>query len=261
MPNRTAPDQASSRLGSGNQPSFPEVPKVRRDEPSPRHDFDFDEILDEMNHDLGEESHREKEALASVDESRAANHLDKSIDWVNRAIQELDSGVLDEFVVNQLLQFDRTSAEFRQEYLRLRVESLIDAQIESIPSVNSQTGAHPTAMVQNMDRESPRSPWEIYRLRDLWSFFGPWLTIVAALQFYASMNLCKLLEDRDMLPYATSPYLVSVLPTCLLLTISALYLRSFRGKHFHRFVPHLLGITGVSAIAAISLHALIILYK
>ena len=257
MINPHAASEPVFRLGSSHQISLPDAPEIRRDGSATKDDLNFDEVLDEMSHDLAERPHHERGAVSANPSSTPANHLDAPAHFIRRAIQELDSGSLDELLINRLLQFDRDSAEFRQEYVRLRVESLMRPRASFIPTQRSHAAAPPDATAPHPKSEELHNPWQIHRLRDLWSFFGPWLTVVTAIQFYASLNLSKLIDYRGMLPEARSPHIASLLIVCLSLSISAVCLRGLRGRDFHDFAPRLLGITGASAIAAISFHMIL----
>lgn len=218
-------------------------------------DFDFDEILQSMTEDLKQMEDEKPLSLPPASAPVAASvQADPPSHFLRRAIREFESGSLDELLIHQLLQLDRNSAEFRQEYVRLRVESLMRPRATSKPS-NSQYPFHGAIESKEIQTSSEmKSPWRINRFWNLWDFFGPWLTVMVALQGYASYNLARLLREEGVLPKSLSVYLIALAILGAALLASGMCLRHRRGSDFHEFSSRLIGIAVLSGAAAISSH-------
>ena len=182
-----------------------------------------------------------------------------------RAIQELESCFLNELLLQKLLALDRDSAEFRQEYVRLRAESLVRPRPSSSPwsKVGAPPGRETIANTSEPQEQiapeeiNLKSPWSVHKLRDLWIFFGPWLTVLIVLQLYYSYKLGALFEKQKML-YGSLPFNMDVLIIALAsLLTSSLVLKRCKGQHYTNFIPRLLGIGIVSAVIAFTTHFLL----
>ncbi len=179
---------------------------------------------------------------------------------IRRAIQELESGSLDELLVHKLLSLERDSAEFRQEYVRLRAASMMRPRASFSPSIEGGAGtrretiaiAGKTKAQITQEEINFKSPWSVNTLRDLWVFFGPWLTFLIALQLYYSFQLAMLFGKQKML-HGDLPFNMSALIIVLVsLFISSFVLKGCKGQDYHNFIPRLLSIGIVSAVIAIT---------
>ncbi len=245
------------KLGSRHridpQPGEPSAEQALRG----KEEFDFDEILQSMEEDLEPTGGKKGAASATHATPVVVPQPDAPSHVIRRAIQEFESGSLDELLVHQLLQFDRDSADFRQEYVRLRVASLMRPRATFDPAdlTSSHGGERKAEAVPDLNEM--KSPWRIHRLRDLWSFFGPWLTVVVGIQLYASHNLAHLLAEQKILPEEFPPHLGAFIIVGAALACSAALLRQLRGHDFHDFTPRLLGISALSGVLAIAFHVLL----
>jgi hypothetical protein len=177
--------------------------------------------------------------------------VEPSLHAIRRAIQELESGRLDELIIANLISLDRNSAEFRQEYVRLRALSL--TRPRALPS--SWSEAHTMAIINNeIGNEEEtywNSPWNVNSLWDLWRFFGPGLTLLTAIQLFCSFKLATLLRKLEILPGNLSFTVTSFIIALLFLIINMLILNGCKGQDHQKFVPRLLGIGIVSSVIAI----------
>jgi hypothetical protein len=234
--------------------------RLMSDEPLREGDeFDFDRILQGMKEDLGETSGTTPEAPSPISvlettapveplQQEAPSHI------IRRAIQEFESGSLDELLIHQLLEFDRNSAEFRQGYVRLRVQSLMRPRASNTPTPYSTAPASLARSETEIQEQHGHNPWRVDRLRDLWSFFGPWLSLLVVIQLYASHATGHLVTESWKLLSSTSPHLIAVIVAAGLVGLSAFLLQRLRGRDFHDFSPRLLQISAASGVCAIAAH-------
>lgn len=80
------------------------------------------EALDDFDFSLDEPK---KSAFIANESSVKVLPVEAPQHIIRRAIRDLESGSLDELLVHRLIGLDRESAEFRQKYIDLRVESLM----------------------------------------------------------------------------------------------------------------------------------------
>jgi len=240
--------------------------RMMSDEPLKETDeFDFDQILQEMAEDLGETASSTPaepstpEAKSGTDavetavpletpQQEAPSHI------IRRAVQEFESGSLDELLIHQLLEFDRNSAEFRQGYVGLRVQSLMRPRASNTPTPYTNAPATPSRSEAEAQAPQGHNPWRIDRLRDLWSFFGPWLSLLVAIQLYASHATGHLVAEKGRIAGPISPHVIAVIVAVGAISLSALLLRGLRGRDFHDFSPRLLQISAASGVCAIAAH-------
>lgn len=220
------------------------------------------EALDDFDFSLDEPK---KSAFIANESSVKVLPVEAPQHIIRRAIKDLESGSLDELLVHRLIGLDRESAEFRQKYINLRVESLMRPRSSFSPC---------TELVVNSDRETtsftskakPRivpqevnykSPWAVNTLGDLWSFFGPWLTFIFALELYSSYQLGSMFESQEIL-HGNFPINIGTLIIALVsLATSVLFLMRCKGQDYKNFIPRLAGIGIVSALISIASHLLL----
>jgi len=181
---------------------------------------------------------------------------------MRRAIRDLESGSLDELLVHKLIGLDRKSAEFRQEYIRLRCESLMRPRSTFSPckdlianewrETSTFTSKENVKIVPQEIHQ--KNPWSVNSLGDLWTFFGPWLTFIVALQLYYSYQLGSLLGSQEMLHGNLPINIGTVIIALLSLATSAFVLMRCKGNDYKSFIPRLAGIGIMSALTAIASH-------
>jgi len=234
--------------------------RMMSDEPLREEDeFDFDRILQGMEEDLGETGGTTPEApspISAPDTTAAVETLQQEAPShiIRRAVQEFESGSLDELLIHQLLEFDRDSAEFRQGYVKLRVQSLMRPRASNTPTPYSTAPASLARSEAEIQQQQGHNPWRVDRIRDLWSFFGPWLTLLVAIQLYASHATGHLVAEKTKSLGEAPPHLIAVIMAGGLISLSALLLRGLRGRDFHDFSPRLLQISAASGACAIAAH-------
>lgn len=234
--------------------------RMMSDEPLREEDeFDFDRILQGMEEDLGETGGTTPEVpspISAPDTTETVETLQQEAPShiIRRAVQEFESGSLDELLIHQLLEFDRDSAEFRQGYVKLRVQSLMRPRASNAPTPYSSLPGSPTRTEAETQEQQGHNPWRIDRIRDLWSFFGPWLTLLVAIQLYASHATGHLVAEKTKSLGEAPPHLIAVIMAGGLISLSALLLRGLRGRDFHDFSPRLLQISAASGACAIAAH-------
>ncbi len=172
---------------------------------------------------------------------------------IRRAIRELESGSLDELVINKLISLDRKSAEFREEYVRIRALSLVRTRPSS-PSFNESYIIMGGAEAQSREEQeeiSYQNPWSVNSLWDLWRFFGPSLTLVIVLQLVFSLKLSALLGKLHI-PLGNFPSsMIALIIASLSLYTSYLVLNGCKGREYNQCSPRLVGIGVVSAVLAV----------
>lgn len=170
---------------------------------------------------------------------------------IRRAIRELESGSLDELVINKLISLDRKSAEFREEYVRIRALSLVRPR-PSAPSFNESYIIMGGAEEQSLQEEiSYQNPWSVNSLWDLWRFFGPSLTLVIVLQLVFSLKLSALLGKLHIPPGNFPSSMIALIIASLSLYTSYLVLNGCKGREYNQCSPRLVGIGVVSAVLAV----------
>lgn len=200
---------------------------------------------------------------ANTHSSELIPQLNAPAPLIRRAIQELESGLLDELLIHQLLGFDRDSTEFKMEYVRLRVESLVRARASLNPTPATRPSSGPAEVKAAPGYVAPnlfetKSPWRVHRFRDLWAFFGPWLTAIFAIQLYAGHKLMMgFLANKDLFPDMLPPHFATLSIVGSALTGSTAFLLRLRGKDFHDFTPRLVGIGALSATFALAFHVVV----
>jgi hypothetical protein len=122
------------------------------------------------------------------------------------------------------------------------------------PTPYSSLPGSPTRTEAETQEQQGHNPWRIDRLRDLWSFFGPWLSLLVVIQLYASHATGHLVTEKGRAFGVASPHLIAAIVAGGLISLSALLLRGLRGRDFHDFSPRLLQISAASGICAIAAH-------
>jgi hypothetical protein len=229
-------------------------------------DFDLDlESFDDFDFSLDEPK---KSAFIANESSVKVLPVEAPQHIIRRAIRDLESGSLDELLVHRLIGLDRESAEFRQEYINLRVESLMRPRSSFSPctelAANSNSDRETSTFTSKAKpRIVPRevnykSPWAVNTLGDLWSFFGPWLTFIVALELYSSYQLGSMFESQEIL-HGNFPINIGTLIIAFVsLATSVLFLMRSKGQDYKNFIPRLAGIGIVSALISIASHLLLI---
>jgi hypothetical protein len=170
---------------------------------------------------------------------------------IKRAIKEFESGMLDEYLVHKLLPLNRESPEFRQEYIKLRVESLLRPRASSDPWSISFANPENTKKLITPEVHDFKNPLIVKNFVDLWGLFGPWLTVLVGLQLFCSFQLGELLIKYEIV-HGNIPYNRVILTIELVLLItSSLVLFGCRGQYYKKFVPRLLGIGTACGVMAI----------
>jgi hypothetical protein len=207
-----------------------------------------------------ESSANEPKKLAFIANKNSVHVLpfEPPLRLVRRAMKELQDGSMDEISTNKLIGLDPNSAEFRQAYIKLRVESLMRPRSSFIPC--SELIVHPeretstcTSKVNAQIILQPNfnSPWNVKNLGDLWDFFGLWLTFIIALQLYYSFKLGSLLRKFEMLDGNLQINIGRLAIALISLFTSILVLKGCKGQDYKIFIPRLSGIGIVSALIAI----------
>ena len=179
--------------------------------------------------------------------------LETSPHAIRRAIQELESGSLDELLVQKLTYLDRNSAEFRQEYVMLRVESLtIRPRTSSGPLSKVEAIAGNTGTQDMPNRGNHKNPWAVYTISDLWRFFGPLMSALIILQLFNSYQLGALFKSYEILHGNFTLNLATLIIALVSLLISSLVLYGCRGRLYTMFIPRFIGIATVNAVIAIA---------
>ena len=169
---------------------------------------------------------------------------------IRRAITEFENGILNELLLHKLLHLDRDSAEFRQEYVRLRVESLLMPRTSSESSYE-MAAIFGSAKEQIMtEGQHFKNPWLVNTLGDLWLFFGPFLSILIALQLFSSFKLAALLKTHVIQHGNISLITATLIIASVSLFTTTLVLYGCRGQDYRKFFPRLLAIGVVSAVIA-----------
>jgi hypothetical protein len=184
---------------------------------------------------------------------------------VRRAMRELQNQTMDELLIHRLIGLDRSSAEFQKEYVRLRVKSLMRPRASFSPCEDLLANDWPktrtfTSMpYEQMVPQEPtlKSPWTVNTLGDLWSFFGPWLTLVIALQLYYSFKLGTLFGSQEMLD-GYSPINIGAFIIALASLFTSMFvLKGCKGQEYKNFIPRLSGIGIVSVLIAMASHLML----
>lgn len=171
---------------------------------------------------------------------------------IRRAITEFENGILNELLLHKLLHLDRNTPEFRQEYIRLRVESLL------MPRTSSESASDIAAIFGSVrqpmmaEAQQFKNPWLVQTLGDLWLFFAPFLTILIALQLLYSIKLGPLIKTHVALLGNVSAHMTSVILALASLFTTILVLYGCRGQDYRTFFPRLFAIGAVSAVIALA---------
>lgn len=161
---------------------------------------------------------------------------------IKRAIKEFESGMLDEYLVHKLLPLNRESPEFRQEYIKLRVQSLLRPRASSDPWSISFANPENTKKLITPEGHDFKNPLIVSNFKDLWGLLGPWLTVLIALIIYCSVQLSMLTIKYDISHGNIPQNSVTLIIALVLLLTSSLILYGCRGQHYKKFIPRLLGI-------------------
>lgn len=94
----------------------------------------------------------------------------------------------------------------------------------------------------------PRNPWAISNILDLWRFFNIWISLLLALQVYASLQI---MEIQKMAMKADCTWLAP-LNFCLIALLSYATLHRRFGQYHQNFISPLAVISIVSVFLAIS---------
>lgn len=179
--------------------------------------------------------------------------LETSPHAIRRAIQELESGSLDELLVHKLLSIERDSVEFRQEYVMLRAQSLmIRPRTSSGPLSKVEAIAGNTGTQDMPNRGNHKNPWAVYTISDLWRFFGPLMSALIILQLFNSYQLGALFKSYEILHGNFTLNLATLIIALVSLLISSLVLYGCRGQLYTMFIPRFIGIATVNAVIAIA---------
>jgi len=103
----------------------------------------------------------------------------------------------------------------------------------------------------------PRNPWAIFNILDLWRFFNIWISLLLALQVYASLQIMEL---QKMAMKADCTWLVP-LNFCLIALMSYAALHRRFGQYHQNFIPPLAIISITSVFLAISPMIIIFLLR
>ena len=93
-----------------------------------------------------------------------------------------------------------------------------------------------------------RNPWAIYSILDLWRFFNIWITLLVALQVYASLQMMGI---QKMVMKVDWTWLAP-LNFCLIALLSYVVLFRRFGQPYNNFILPLATISIVSAILAVA---------
>lgn len=171
---------------------------------------------------------------------------------IRRAITEFENGILNELLLHKLLHLDRNTPEFRQEYIRLRVESLL------IPRASSESASDMAAIFGSVrqpimaEAQQFKNPWLVQTLGDMWLFFAPFLTILIALQLFYSIKLGPLIKTHVALLGNVSSHMTNVILALASVFTTLLVLYGCRGQDYRTFFPRLFAIGAVSAVIALA---------
>lgn len=99
-----------------------------------------------------------------------------------------------------------------------------------------------------------RTPWEIHSFRELFSFFGPMLTILAAAQLYSAWMLSRIAATSDFKWLDLGGVRLAGIIALAFLACDAVYLRIHFGKENTLVMPWVLGLAGGSYVFALSCH-------
>jgi hypothetical protein len=171
---------------------------------------------------------------------------------IRLAIKELESGVLDIIVLHKLTSLDRHSAEFRQEYVKLRVEAWLKPRSSSEPCSKIEAFAGNTEEQDMQEGRHYKNPWVVYTISDLWRFFGPLLSALIVLQLYYSYKLGAHFKSYEILHGNITLNLATLIIALVSLLISARVLNACRGMVYKRFFPRLIGIATLSVVIALA---------
>jgi hypothetical protein len=172
---------------------------------------------------------------------------------IRRATKEFESGLLDEILIHKLLPLNRESPEFRQEYVRLRVQSLLRPRASSEPWFEMVGIASNTVEQVMPEEDNSKNPWSVDTHKDLWIFFGPWLSVLFIIQLFYSFELGALYKTHVLLDGNIPLNITTLIIALVSMFTSYFVLFRCRGQHYKKFIPRLLGLGIAStAIAAAS---------
>lgn len=117
----------------------------------------------------------------------------------------------------------------------------------------------PSADEPAPDRRRPparlsRTPWEVHSFRDVFEFFGPLLSILAASQIYTAWALGRLAASSGFHGLDLHPLALAAVIALFLLSFDAVFLRIHFGKHHQLVSPWVCGLAFGSAVFALSCH-------
>jgi hypothetical protein len=215
---------------------------------------EFDQSIEAMgDSELPPQESKNIYPIAANDSSVFVLPMEPPLHAIRRAIRELESGSLDELVINKLISLDRKSAEFREEYVRIRALSLVRPRPSS-QSYNENyiiMGGAEAQSLEEQEEISYQNPWSVNSLWDLWRFFGPSLTLVIVLQLVFSLKFVALLRKLDI-PVGNFPSgMIALIIASLSLYTSYLVLNGCKGREYNQFSPRIVGIGVVSAVLAV----------
>jgi hypothetical protein len=97
-----------------------------------------------------------------------------------------------------------------------------------------------------------RTPWEVHSWRDVFSFFGPILSILAAAQIYTAWMLSRLAASSGFMWLDLHVLALAAVIALFLIAVDAVFLRIHFGKHHLLVTPWVVGLTFGSCVFAIS---------
>ena len=101
---------------------------------------------------------------------------------------------------------------------------------------------------------SSRTPWEVHSFRDVFAFFGPLLSILAASQIYTAWALGRLAASSGFQGLDLHELAFAGLIALSLFALDAVFLRIQFGKHHQLVSPWVCGLAFGSAVFALSCH-------
>jgi hypothetical protein len=112
----------------------------------------------------------------------------------------------------------------------------------------------PPASARPVRQASFRSPWEIHSFRDLFSFFGPMLSVLAAAQIYSAWMLSRIAATNGFKWLDLGGVRLAGIIALGFLACDAVFLRVHFGKTNTLVFPWVLGLAGGSGVFALSCH-------
>lgn len=99
-----------------------------------------------------------------------------------------------------------------------------------------------------------RTPWEVHSWRDVFSFFGPILSVLAAAQIYTAWILSRLAASSGFMWLDLHGLALAAVIALFLIAVDAVFLRIHFGKHHLLVTPWVVGLTFGSCVFALACH-------